>query len=84
MDKLRIKEIRKMKGVSQIELATRMRCSRSWVSKIENKNVEDVSIGTLKDIFEALQMHPSEVCYFCNHCEYKRITENIKKYNLPK
>lgn len=84
MFKIKIKQIRKLRGVSQTDLAIRLRCSRSWVSKIENKDIEEIPLGTIKDIFKALGLHPSEVCDFCNNCKYKELFKNIKKYNLPK
>ena len=55
---LRIAELRKVKGWSQNELATRSGVKQSTISRIEN-GTKSVDFGVLEKLANALDCHPS-------------------------
>ncbi|WP_261665467.1 helix-turn-helix domain-containing protein [Deinococcus sp. Marseille-Q6407] len=49
-----IKKIREARGLSQQELAARLKISQSRISQVENRDDEDLMLGTLRSFAEAL------------------------------
>lgn len=49
-----IKKIREARGLSQQDLATRMNISQSRISQVENRDDEDLMLGTLRAFADAL------------------------------
>ena len=52
---LRIAEVRKAKGISQVELAQRLGTTQQMVSDIETFQQANITLGTLQRIADALQ-----------------------------
>lgn len=84
--KLRIKELRKEKNITQSELARRMKVDRSYVSKIENKSHSQITLGVITNIVKALEIDesPYELFPTCNYCRYKKYYDEHNKDNPPK
>ena len=61
--KTRIKEIREEKGMSQKELARRLKISPSTLSQIERPD-NNTQFKTIERIAEALDCHPSDLIVF--------------------
>lgn len=62
---LNIAYYRKLKGISQIQLAEAARISRTHLSNIEAPNVPtQISIDTLLDIAKALDITPDQLLVF--------------------
>jgi len=73
MIKFKIKEIRKYKGISQVELARKVGVDRSYVSKIENNtDNSSITLHTFLKIMNALEVSPYEIFEFCDNCKYKQ------------
>lgn len=74
MESLNLKQIRKAKGISQQELADKINCDRSYISKIENGHVSDsVSFNTILEICKALDITMCEVSdEFYLNCPYRK------------
>ena len=51
----RVREIREQKNMTQEELEAKSGISRQTISAIENGKAEDVKVGTLKALAEALE-----------------------------
>lgn len=47
-------ELRIFSGLSQKDIAKKMHCSQSRISKLENTKSKDVRLGDLQDYIEAL------------------------------
>lgn len=71
---LNLRQLRMSKGVSQQELADRINCDRSYISKIENGHANDsVSLNTLLAICEALDVTICEISdSFYESCPYHK------------
>lgn len=80
MVSLNIKKIRKTKNISQEELAIRVGCDRSYISKIENNKInKSITLHTLIQIVRALDVKPHEIFDVCETCEYKNKYQNNER-----
>lgn len=52
----KIKEIRKLRGMTQEELAERVQCSRTHLSNLENGKIKHPSYESLKKIADVLDV----------------------------
>lgn len=69
---LKIKEIRISKNISQEELAKRVGCDRSYISKLENnKTNSTTTLHMLDNIIKALNVTPHDIFDFCDNCIHK-------------
>lgn len=59
--KNRLKEIRKMRGLSQAELSEKTGLSRTTISKIEANVEANVTMQTIVKISEVLGVSPREI-----------------------
>lgn len=57
----KIKEIRELKKMTQLELAEKSGVSRTTLSKLENNKNPEVMAGTLKAIAQALDVKVSDL-----------------------
>ena len=62
--KNRLKEIRKMRGLSQAELSEKTGLSRTTISKIEANVEANVTMQTIVKISEVLDVPPREIFLF--------------------
>lgn len=73
--KLKIREYRKLKGFTQIELAKKIGISRSFLSELESSKY-DISMSLLLRIADVLELCPFKLVDFnCTFC--------CKKNKLP-
>lgn len=70
--KLRIKKIRKLKGVSGAELAHRIGISQSFFSQLENQKF-DIKISLLLRIGRTLEVCPYRLIDICINCPKNRV-----------
>ena len=59
-----LKYKRKKLGISQSELAKRLHVDRSYISKIENRKFNNVSVEFIRKISKELKLNPIDVCLF--------------------
>ena len=59
-----LKYSRKKLGISQLELAKRLNVDRSYISKIENRRFNNVSVEFIRKISKELKLNPIEVFLF--------------------
>ena len=52
-----IKKYRKLKGMTQRELAERLLLSESFIAKLESVTYQTISVDTLKQIADVLDVH---------------------------
>ena len=52
-----IKKYRKLKGMTQRELAERLLLSESFIAKLESVTYQSISVDTLKQIADVLEVH---------------------------
>ena len=52
-----IKKYRKLKGITQRELAERLLLSESFIAKLESVTYQSISVDTLKQIADVLDVH---------------------------
>ena len=52
-----IKKYRKLKGMTQRELAEKLLLSESFIAKLESVTYQTISVDTLKQIAEVLDVH---------------------------
>ncbi|HBH0341517.1 TPA: helix-turn-helix domain-containing protein [Clostridioides difficile] len=67
-----LKKLRKKKRMTQLELAEKMRCNRSYISKLENQEYKDIGISTILDLSIALEEDFLELCKYYKIQEIKR------------
>jgi putative transcriptional regulator len=66
--KLKVKQYRILRGLTQIELASKVGVSRNYVSEVEN-NKYDIRTSLLYDLSEVLDVSLDElVVDFCDKC----------------
>jgi transcriptional regulator with XRE-family HTH domain len=59
-----LKYRRKKLGISQSELAKRLDVDRSYISKIENRKFNNVSIEFIRKLSKELKLNPVDVFLF--------------------
>lgn len=59
-----LKYRRKKLGISQSELAKRLDVDRSYISKIENRKFNNVSVEFIRKISKELKLNPIDVFLF--------------------
>jgi len=59
--KIKLKEIREKKGITQEELAARSGVSRTTISDLENEKIESTTNGTMLKIAEALNCKINDI-----------------------
>lgn len=59
-----LKYKRKKLGISQSELAKRLNVDRSYISKIENRKFNNVSVEFIGKISKELKLNPIDVFLF--------------------
>lgn len=59
-----LKYRRKKLGISQSELAKRLDVDRSYISKIENRKFNNVSIEFIRKLSKELKLNPIDVFLF--------------------
>jgi transcriptional regulator with XRE-family HTH domain len=59
-----LKYKRKKLGISQSELAKRLHVDRSYISKIENRKFNNVSVEFIRKISKELKLNPIDVFLF--------------------
>lgn len=64
--KLEIRDYRKLKRLSQRELAAKIGISRSYLSELENQKYE-ITLTMLSKIANALQVHPFDLVEFLDN-----------------
>lgn len=70
--KLKIKELRKIKGMSGAHLARRIGISQSFFSQLENQKY-DIKVSLLLKIGRVLEVCPYKLIDICNECPNKRV-----------
>ena len=60
-DGQRLKRLRRRAGLNQAEFGRRMHKSQSWVSRVENDELELDSIALVNRVARVLNVHPNEV-----------------------
>ena len=61
--KLRIKEFRENKGMTQLELAEKANCSRQFINMLENSEEINVSTKVLLNIANALEVKVDDLIF---------------------
>lgn len=64
-----IKKYRKQKGLTQRELADKLLLSESFIAKLESITYQTISIDTLMQISELLEV---DIAYFFDDEEFKK------------
>lgn len=59
-----LKRRRKKLGISQSKLAKRLNVDRSYLSKIENRRFNNVSVEFIRKISKELKLNPIDVFLF--------------------
>ena len=59
-----LKYKRKKLGISQSELAKRLHVDRSYISRIENRKFNNVSVEFIRKISKELKLNPIDVFLF--------------------
>lgn len=59
-----LKYSRKKLGISQAELAKRLNVDRSYISRIENRKFDNVSVEFIRKISKELKLNPVNVFLF--------------------
>lgn len=70
-----LKYSRKKLGISQAELAKRLNVDRSYISRIENRKFDNVSVEFIRKISKELKLNPVNVfLFFYNQWRHNCIT----------
>ena len=59
----KLRQVRKDKGLSQVEVCSKLKMDKTYLSAIENGH-QNLSILTLKQILEAMDVDPKELVDF--------------------
>lgn len=59
-----LKYKRKKLGISQSELAKRLHVDRSYISRVENRKFNNVSVEFIRKISKELKLNPIDVFLF--------------------
>lgn len=63
-----IKRARRLKGLSQKQLAYKLSLSQSYISKIENTKIDTISIKNLIELCKTLDICPVATFIFISNC----------------
>ena len=61
---MRIRELRREQGLTQVQLAERCGMPQSTISRIESGTTSGVDFSTLDRVAEALRVHPADLIAF--------------------
>lgn len=71
-----IRKARRLKGLSQRQLANLLGVSQSYISKLENRNIATVTIECILNLSRILNLCPVNLFVFlskcCDNCCYKQ------------
>lgn len=62
--KIRVRDLRRARGLTQVQLAERCGMPQSTISRIESGTTSGVDFETLDKIAAALEVHPSDLISF--------------------
>lgn len=69
-----LKNARKKLGLSQRELAKKLKVTQSYISKLENNRIDNISVNLILDISKELKLCPIAVFVFfvncCHNCHF--------------